>query len=334
MNNTDYVLQAGLEPGLRFASLLDGRGGCIDLGWEEVERWRSEHGFLWIHLERDTPQATAWIQGKSGVDPLVAEALLADDSRPRVEAFDDGLLVVLRGINLAEREEVELVPIHMWIDEHRLISLRDKDHALCALRDIRLMLKAGRGPRKAGLLLVQIAEKVERDLEPVLDQLDAQVEQMEDEIIGKAAAELRHTLADLRRRSVHLRRYLGPQREALYRLRNEDTPIIDDRDRMRLRSVIDRVARHLEDLDAFRDRTTILHEDLAAQLSESIAKTSNRLTGLAALLLPPGLIAGMLGANIGGIPGQSDPYAFMVMIGLVALVAGIQWVILRRMRWL
>lgn len=328
------VLQAGLEPGLRFASLLDGRGGCTDLDWAEVHRCARGEGFLWIHLERDTPEATAWVQGNSGVDPLVAEALLATDSRPRVESFDEGLLVVLRGINLAEQDEVELVPIHIWIDSDRLISLRDKDHALSALRDIRLALKAGRGPRSAGVLLLQIAEKVGRDLEPVLDQLDEQIEALEDEIMGKASAELRHKLAALRRQAIHLRRYLGPQREALNRLRNDDTPILDERDRLRLRSVIDRVVRHLEDLDAFRDRTTILHEDLAAQIAESIANTSNRLTGLAALLIPPGLIAGMLGANIGGIPGQDDPYAFVQMVIVVALVALVQWFILRRMRWL
>lgn len=332
--NLDYGIQAGVEPGLRFASLLDGKGGCCDLGWTQVEEWQPHQGFLWIHLERDTPEATSWVQKRSGVDSLAAESLLADDSRPRVDAFDEGLLVVLRGINLAEQDELELVPIHIWIDAHRLISLRDKSHALSALRDIRMALKGARGPRTAGGLLVQITEKIGRDLDPVLDQLDVQIEAMEDQIMGRASGELRQTLAGLRRRAIHLRRYLGPQREALYRLRNEDTPVFVDRDRMRLRSVIDRVIRHLEDLDAFRDRTTILHEDLAAQISESIAKTSNRLTGLAALLLPPGLIAGMLGANIGGIPGQDNPAAFFEMVGIVLVVAFLQWLLLRRMRWL
>jgi zinc transporter len=330
----ESALQAGVEPGLRFASRLDGRGGCTDLDWSGVASWQAEQGFLWIHLERDTPEAQHFIQSGCKLDPLVAEALLAVDSRPRIEPFDDGLLLVMRGINVEEREEVELVPIHIWIDTERLISLRDRCHALSALRDIRMALKSGRGPRSAGTLLVQIAEKIGRDLDPVLDEIDADVEQLEEQILGRASQELRRNLSDVRRRAVHLRRYLGPQREALGRLRNEDTPILTDRDRMRLRSVLDRVIRHIEDLDAFRDRTMILHEDLAAQISENIAKTSNRLTGLAALLLPPGLIAGMLGANIGGIPGQDDPYAFFQMLGVVLVVVVLQYLLLRRMRWL
>lgn len=329
------ALRAGEEPGLRFASKLDGRGGCTDLDWAGVASWRAEDGFLWVHLERDAPEAQHFIQTQCKLDPLVAEALLAEDSRPRIEPFDDGLLVVMRGINIAEREEVELVPIHIWIDTERLISLRDRDHALSALRDIRMALKIGRGPRAAGTLLVQIAEKIGRDLDPTLDEIDAEVEQLEEQILGRASQELRRNLSEVRRRAVHMRRYLGPQREALGRLINdEDTPILTDRDRKRLRSVLDRVLRHIEDLDAFRDRTMILHEDLAAQISETIARTSNRLTGLAALLLPPGLIAGLLGANVGGIPGQDDPYAFFQMLIVVLVVVILQYALLRWMRWL
>jgi zinc transporter len=330
----DPNIKAGVEPGLRFASLLDGRGGCTDLDWAGVAAWQRPQGFLWIHLEQDTPEAKSWILERSGLDPLVAEALLAEDSRPRIESFDDGLLLILRGINLAEKDEVELVPIHIWIDVDRLISLREQAHALSALRDIRLALKAGRGPRTAGGLLVQCADKIGRDMEPVLDDLDQRVEALEEHCLGRASHELRQSLSEVRRSAIHLRRYLGPQRDALNRLRTEETPVLDDRDRLRLRSVIDRVIRHIEDLDAVRDRTLILHEDLAAQLSERIARTSNRLTGLAALLLPPGLIAGMLGANIGGIPGQDNPHAFFEMLAVVAAVVGVQWLILRRMRWL
>lgn len=328
------TIKAGVEPGLRFASRLDGRGGCTDLDWAGVAAWTPPQGFLWVHLEQDTPEARRWIGERSGLDPLVAEALLAADSRPRIEAFDDGVLLVLRGVNLAEKDGVELVPIHIWIDAHRLVSLREQAHALSALRDIRLALKAGRGPRSAGGLLVQCADKIGQDMDPVLDDLDQRVEALEDHCLDRASHELRQSLSEIRRSAIHLRRYLGPQRDALNRLRTEETSVLDSRDRLRLRGVIDRVARHIEDLDAVRDRTLILHEDLAAQLSERIARTSNRLTGLAALLLPPGLIAGMLGANIGGIPGQDNPHAFLEMLALVAAVVGVQWLILRRMRWL
>jgi zinc transporter len=330
----DETLRAGVEPGLRFACVLNGQGGCHELDWQAVAAWRPDHGFLWIHLERDSPEAAQWMHDASGVEPLVAQALLDDESRPTVEAFDGALLLVLRGVNLLTKDEVELVPIHIWIDASRVITLRDKNHALSALRDIRIALLSGRGPRKPGGLLVQICEKIVRDVGPSVEEMDEEVEDLEDELLGNTSVQLRRILAELRRRAVHLRRYLGPQREALIRLQTEDTKLLEKSDRLRLRCVVDSVIRYLEDLDALRDRTTILHEDLAAQISEKIAKTSNRLTAVAALLLPPSLVAGMLGANVGGIPGQDSPLAFWEMSLLMAgLMAGLAFV-LRRIRWL
>ena len=330
----DVTLQAGIEPGLRFACVLDGKGGCRECNWQGIAAWRPEDGFLWIHLERDTPEAIAWMHEKSGLDPLVAEALLDDESRPTVETFDSALLLILRGVNIAETDEVELVPMHVWVDQYRAITLRDKAHALSALRDIRIALQAGRGPRKPGSLLVQLCEKIVRDVAPSIDEMDDAVEKLEDAVMGKASRELRRSLAEIRRRAVHLRRYLGPEREALIRLQTEDTRLLDKQNRLRLRCVIDSLIRCLEDLDALRDRSTILHEDLAAQISEKIAQTSNRLTAVAALLLPPSLVAGMLGANIAGIPGQESPLAFWMLALLIVVLMVTQAFVLRRIGWL
>lgn len=330
----DATLPAGTEPGLRFACVLNGKGGCEERDWQGVAAWRPADGFLWIHLERNAPEAIAWIRENSGLDPLVAQALLDEESRPTVDSFDSALLLVLRGVNIAEKDEVELVPMHVWVDERRAITLRDKDHALSALRDIRIALKAGRGPRRPGGLLVQICEKIVRDVGPSINEMEDEIEKLEDAVMDTASKELRRSLADTRRRAVHLRRYLGPEREALIRLQTEDTSLLDQHDRLRLRCVIDGLIRCVEDLDALRDRTSILHEDLTAQLSEKIAQTSNRLTAVAALLLPPSLVAGMLGANIGGIPGHDSPLAFWEVSALMVLLMAAQAIVLRRIGWL
>ena len=170
-------LQYGAHPGLRFACALDGRGGCRDLGWSDVEAWRTDAGVLWIHIERDDPRAQAWMREQSGIDPLIVESLLAEESRPRVERVGDGLLVVLRGVNRREGEDpIDLVPLHVWGDADRVISLRDKDHYLMALRDIRETLTEGRGVLTAGQLFALIADKVVKYVEPLIEELEDQVD--------------------------------------------------------------------------------------------------------------------------------------------------------------
>jgi zinc transporter len=243
---------------------------------------------------------------------------------------------VLRGVNVGEdRGETALVPMHVWAEPNRLISLRDKDHQLSALRAIRLALLAGKGPRTPGGLLAQIAERVVEHLELVIDAMEEQVGNLEDACIQREAdSHLRGDLARVRRQAIQLRRYLGPQRDALYRIQHDDATWLSRDAKLRLREVTDKVVRHIEDLDALRDRTTVLHEDLTAQIAERIAGTSNRLTAVTALLLPPSLIAGMLGANIGGIPGHDDPDAFWELSLLTLAVMPVLWFILKKLKWL
>jgi zinc transporter len=326
-------LAAGVEPGLRFAALLDGRGGCSDLDWSGIAEWRRERGFLWIHLERDAPETERWLRQSPEIHTTVEDLLLAEDSRPRVELVGEGLLLVLRGVNL-QAEEVELVPIHVWVDAGRMITLRDRSHSLNALRDIRVDLVEGRGPHNAADLLLQVCAKIVRDVEPCLEQMDAEVSQLEEQVGTTPPSEMRKKLGDLRRRAIHLRRYLTPQREALFHLQNTECGLFDLHHRLHLSSVIDTVIRFLEDLEAIRERTTVVHEEMSALINEQIAQTSYRLTALATLLLTPGLVVGMLGANVGGIPGHEHPWGFPILTLVMVAILIVQLIVYRWLRWL
>jgi zinc transporter len=331
----DNTLSYGATPGLRFACLLDGRGGCKHLDWDGVRNWKAEDGVLWVHLERDEPAAQAWLKDESGIDLVIVEALLADDSRPRVDEGEDALLVFLRGVNRqAGSDPVELVPIHMWVNAQRLISLRDRDNYLLALRDIRESLNTGKGPRTVGDLFVQIAEKIVKYVDPVLNELDDEADRLDESCIATDSQDWRQPLASIRQRTIALRRYLAPQREALFRLQVEDVSWLGRRDRVHLREITDKVLRYVEGLDMVRDRTTILHEDLTAQIAERIALTSNRLTGIAALFLPPSLVAGMLGMNLAGIPAHENELSFGIVCAVIIAIMAIEFWVLRRLKWI
>ena len=39
------------KKGLVFALLLDGQGGASPLTMDEVEQWKEDDGFLWLHFD-------------------------------------------------------------------------------------------------------------------------------------------------------------------------------------------------------------------------------------------------------------------------------------------
>lgn len=336
--NVDAALSAGTEPGLRFAAVIHADGSTHDLNWRYIDAWRPEDGFLWIHIERDDPVAQRWMRERSGIDPLVVESLLDEDSRPRVQDRDDDMMIVLRGVNKAppepgrEMNETQLVPIHIWAEATRCISLRDKAHSLDALRDIRRAMLLRKGPLTIGILLGLIAEKIVDHLGTLIDELEESLSDIEDRICeGGFEAGLRLEISEIRRKIVQLRRYLAPQRDALYRLERDDASWLDADARYRIRDVNDRLSRQIDDIDEMRSRAAILNEDFTNMLNERAISASNRLTALAALVLPPSLVAAMLGMNIGGIPGGSSPDAFL---WLCAIIVGMTIVIGATLRWL
>ena len=135
--------------GLVFAYVLDGQGGGTAADWHRVRAWKPDDGFLWVHLCHGAPDTTAWIRDGAELDPLVAEALIAEGTRPRCIAMGEGLLVNVRAVNLNPGADPEdMVSLRIWIDGHRAISVRRR--RILAVRDVAATLDAGHGPSTPG----------------------------------------------------------------------------------------------------------------------------------------------------------------------------------------
>ncbi|HSL97169.1 MAG TPA: zinc transporter ZntB [Candidatus Deferrimicrobiaceae bacterium] len=318
--------------GLVCAYQLDGRGGGEPLTWDEIARPQPRGMSRWVHLDRAFENGRSWLRDQSGLSPLACEALLADETRPRVDRLPDGLIVVFRGVNLNPGENPEdMVSLRLWVDEHRLISVRHR--RLMAVQDLREQFSSGDFPRGPGSLLAAIGAQLAWRMEPVIAGLSERVDDLEGEVITSAAGELRTKLAALRREIIGLRRYLAPQRDAMLRLHSETVRWLGDQDRFEIREAADRTTRYIEELDAARERVGVAHEELISRLSEQLNQRMYLLSIIAAIFLPLSLITGLLGINVGGMPGATSDAAFMIVsVLLVAIGIGLA-LVLRRLRF-
>ena len=73
---------------------------------------------------------------------------------------------------------------------------------------------------------------------------------------------------------------------------------------------------------------------MSTAIGERIARNSNRLAALAALLLPPSVIAGLFGMNVGGIPGVNDSWAFALVVAVTVMISAATLYFLKRINWL
>ena len=71
---------------------------------------------------------------------------------------------------------------------------------------------------------------------------------------------------------------------------------------------------------------------------DSRAEAMNRqmllLSIVTAVFLPLGLITGLLGINVGGIPGTASPYAFWIVCTILLALGALLLALFRRLGWL
>ena len=78
----------------------------------------------------------------------------------------------------------------------------------------------------------------------------------------------------------------------------------------------------------------VLQDELRARAVARSDRTNYLLTIIAAIFLPLGFVTGLLGINVGGIPGADAPHGFWLACLLIGGVATFQWWVFRRLRWL
>jgi zinc transporter len=247
--------------------------------------------------------------------------------------LDDSLFLTLRGVNLNPGAEPDdMISIRLYIEADRVITVRHR--LLRTIQDIRSSLAANTGPRSPGEFLTVLVDQLMERMAPVVHQLDEEIDDVEEQIIGQASYQLRSQLGALRRQVITFRRYISPQREVIAHLHLAQLTWLTPSQRARIREVADHLVRYVEDLDAARDRMGVMQEELTGKLSEQMNKTMYILTVLAGIFLPITFVTGLLGINVGGIPGSEDPWAFTTVCLTLTSVGVLLVGIFRWLKWL
>jgi len=317
---------------LIYAFILDGNGSGRKIDWPEIRAWSPKQGILWVHLDYSVEASRTWLLAESGLDEIAASALLTEETRPRTTLIDDAVLMALRGVNLnPESDPEDMVSVRLWADKHRVVTTRKR--ALLSMSDIAKSLQNNNGPETTADFIVDLADRLTVRMSGTIDDLDDQLALVEEELIESSSLELRQKLTMIRREAIMLRRYLAPQREALTRISSEKIPWVTETDRMRLREVSDKLIRYVEDLDSIRDRASVTQEELINRISEQMNQRMYVLSIVAAIFLPLGFLTGLLGINVGGIPGANNHWAFLIFIIILVAVSTGQIVLFKKKKW-
>jgi zinc transporter len=312
---------------------IDRSGMGLEINRKEIACGQRSQGLRWVHLDYTDQEARQWLQEESGLGLIIVEALLSEETRPRVSDIDDGLLISLRGINLNPGSDPEdMVSLRIWIDKDRVISTGKR--RLAAVEELSNDISLGKGPGNAGEFLVEISARLLAQMSLVIQEVEDDADSLEEDVLLSESQELRIRLGSLRRQVIELRRYIAPQRDAMAALQLKKISWLADDDKIRLREVSDHITRFVENLDSIRDRAAILHEEFVGRLSDSINQRIYILSVMASIFLPLSFLTGLLGINVGGIPGAGNEQAFIRFCLFLLVIVLFQLWIFRRKKWI
>ena len=293
----------------------------------------SDTEWCWIDIQLDEPSRDPSFEEELraiDLDSMAVSDAFNEIDLPKLDDFDDHLLVVLHGI--ADEAEATL-EIDCFVTTQHIVTIRR--HVSPALEEFarqiqrRPELSSG-GPSE---MLARMADVVLRRFLHVMDDLDDRVDELTD--MGLAAdPDFLEELTVVRRYVGDLRHVLRPQRNVLDQLRRSSSELVTDGGRRRFSDVFDVANRSVQELEGVR---AALSETLGAYRGAEARKATEVtkvLTIYAAVVLPLSLIAGVFGMNFVTIPGADNPNGWWILVGSMVALAAMSLVLFGIAGWI
>lgn len=313
---------------------FNGDGTAQHLKHKEVGVELANEGLAWVHLDANNPKTAAWLKKEvSYLDQIIIDALLADETRPRLAEFENGALIILRGVNLNENAKPEdMVSIRLWIDSQRIITLQKRN--IKGVREIEDFFKQGKGPNTAGEFLSTLCCLMIDHLQSFIDNLKDTTDEVEEKTLDKIFDEaLREDIITIKKQAIMFRRHIAPQKEVLNKLVSCKQNWLTSLDKRRLQENYEDISRYIEVLDEIRERSQVVHDELANSITRKLNKNMYILSLIAAIFMPLTFVTGLFGMNVGGIPFNNYQVGFYLVSGSLCLLAVLQLVVSKVKKW-
>jgi zinc transporter len=313
--------------------IFDGRGGVRKLSDEEeaLPYTVPQKGFALVAGKSRSPDFKVWLREELG--DFVSDMISVPSSRTRCIVMEDRAMVMLRVPRPnADPDDVGRQLLSLWLEKGRVIVSSELN--IPEFLGVAQWQQSHHAPLTPADLVARLGLRAADRMEPLIERLGDNLDSIEEGLMSDRKADVRAKLAHLRRTLISFRRLIWPQRDVLNTLEIEDLSFFSPRDRVRLREASQRSARLGDELQALSERAVLVHEQILDTRAEQMNKTMLLLTAVTVILMPLTVISGVLGMNVAGIPFADDPRAFWIVAGLLALLGGALYLLMRRVKWL
>jgi len=190
-----------------------------------------------------------------------------------------------------------------------------------------------------GMYLYRLVDEVAERYLDLIDDLNDEIDELEDAVDTWPPARIRDRVSALRHDLLHIRKTLGPTRDAARnvmddRVELDEGELFPREVDLNFAEAYDKLLRASDGLDLSRDLVAGVRDYFQSKIANEQNEVVKRLTVIASILLLPTFIVGLYGQNFDHIPeiGWSFGYWWSWGLIIVTTIAQLAW--FRWKRWI
>ncbi|NMG18864.1 magnesium/cobalt transporter CorA [Brasilonema bromeliae] len=274
--------------------------------------------------------------------PLVLEDIVNLVERPKIEEYEDYLLIICRMVVPKEKrygfysEQVSLV-----LGKNYLLTVQEEPEHDC-LEGVRARICNNKGiirKRKADYLAYSLLDAIIDGFFPVLELYGERIEELEEEVMVNPSRQTLQKIYQVRRELLQLRRYIWPQRDAINSLIRDGNELISEDVRIYLRDCYDHAVQVMDMLETYRELATGLMDVYLSAVSNRMNEIMKFLTVMSSIFIPLTFVAGIYGMNFNtdkspyNMPELNWYWGYPMCLAFMAAVAFVLVFIFWRRGW-
>jgi magnesium transporter len=312
----------------------DGRR-VADIAIEKAGDWSHKPGHVvWIGLHEPSLELLRKVQGQFGLHELAIEDALKAHQRPKLEQYGDALFVSARTAQMLDGR-IAFGETHLFVGRGYVISVRHG--ASTTYTPVRERCEAAPKAFSEGedFILYAILDFIVDNYMPVIETIQAEVEEIEDSILGaNPSKDQISRIYQLRRDLLRLRNAAVPLVEVCRRLEKPGLPGIDAAMSPLFRDVSDHIRQVQEEIESLREVLSFTFETSLMTGQSQQNEITRKLAAWAAILAVPTAVAGLYGMNFDVLPELHWKYGYPFVLVIIAVVCGWLYWRFRQKQWL
>ncbi len=297
-------------------------------------------GLTWVNIESPTELETDYLAEKYNFHPLALDDCVSRKQLPKVDVFPGYLFFVFH-FPFYDKE-TRISSKRQWsafIADNLIVTLHTGElKTLVALfRDC----QANEDAREeyfssgSGFLLYRILDRAIDSYFPVLDKILSLIETVEDSVFDEDV-EAAKELSIIRRDVITQRAVMFPTRAIFIEMENKLKRFSKVDVQAYYNDLMDHINKICETLDEVQDIIEVYKDADYTLATYRINRVTRLLTIFSTIILPFLLVSSLFGMNVvlpGGID-AGEPVAFIVLLVIMAAIAGGMLIFFRHRRWI